>query len=88
MSGGPLLQVLAAFEAGVSSLAQVGARTGLPADTVEAAVAHLVRMGRLEARALVGRCLSSGCGTCPLGTIGNQVDCPGRRTLMYSTASR
>ena len=65
---GPLTQVLAAFEGGASSLAEVGARTGLGADVVAASVDHLVRLGRLDARELAMGCPSGGCGTCASGT--------------------
>lgn len=64
MSGGPLRQVLAEFEAGSSSIAQIAVRTGLDEDSVRAAVDHLVRSGRLEERHLAMGCPSGGCGSC------------------------
>ena len=64
MRGGPLTAVLAAFEEGAHSLAEVAQRCDLPLDTVRAAVDHLVRLGRLEARELPIGCPPSGCGSC------------------------
>lgn len=65
--GGPLSAVLESFAAGVHSLADVAARTGLSRDTVDAAVEHLVRTGRLEARQLAIGCPDAGCGWCASG---------------------
>ena len=64
----PLRAVLAAFEAGAPSLDDVASRTALPRDVVDAAVAHLVRMGRLSAQELASGCPDGGCGTCASGT--------------------
>ena len=61
---GPLSSVLAAFEAGASSLADIAARTGLTADVVQASVDHLLRLGRLRASELAVGCPASGCGSC------------------------
>jgi len=60
----PLSAVLAAFEGGCGSFAEVATRCDLPLDTVRACVDHLVRMGRLEARELAVGCPSGGCGSC------------------------
>ncbi len=65
--GGPLRAVLAAFEAGATSTADVAERTGLTRDVVEAAIDHLVRMGRLSAQELSSGCPSGGCGGCASG---------------------
>lgn len=66
---GPLRQVLAAFEGGAASLAEVQRVTGLTPDVLDASVAHLVRLGRLEARELSLGCPSSGCGGCASATV-------------------
>lgn len=85
MVSGPLTAVLAAFEAGASSLAEVGERAGLPRDVVSASVDHLVRTGRLASRELAMGCPSSGCGGCASGTLDGAPGCgasapePGRR---------
>lgn len=65
--GGPLTAVLAALGAGAHSLDEVARRCDLPLDTVRAAVDHLVRMGRLEAKELAIGCPTSGCGSCASG---------------------
>lgn len=82
---GPLASVLSAFEGGAGTLAEVAARTGLAADVVSAAVDHLVRLGRLDAKELAMGCPSGGCGSCASasaeGTPGCGADAPnpGRR---------
>ena len=79
---GPLQAVLAAFAADVHSLDDVTQRTGLSRDVVQAAVDHLVRMGRLEARELAIGCPDGGCGSCASGTSEGVPGCgatePGR----------
>jgi len=60
----PLTAVLAAFEEGVESLPEVAERTGLSLDVVRAAVDHLVRLGRLDAREMATGCPGGGCGSC------------------------
>ena len=59
--------MLDAFDAGAHSRADVARRTGLRADVVDAAVDHLVRMGRLEAAELTSGCPDGGCGVCASG---------------------
>ncbi len=80
MVGGPLTQVLDAFEQGASSLADIASRTGLNAGMVEASVDHLVRLGRVEAKEMAMGCPSGGCGTCasasPEGTPGCGASAP------------
>jgi hypothetical protein len=66
--GSPLRSVLGAFEDGARSRAGVCDRTGLRRDVVDAAIEHLVRMGRLEARELTGGCPDGGCGSCASGS--------------------
>ncbi|GAB2465791.1 hypothetical protein GCM10027265_13990 [Jatrophihabitans fulvus] len=59
--------VLDAFAGGAASRHDVCARTGLSRDVVDAAIEHLVRMGRLEARELTVGCPDGGCGSCAPG---------------------
>ena len=72
---GPVSRVLAALDDGAPSLAEVSARTGLPRDVVDAAVDHLVRLGRLEARTLAIGCPDSGCGSCASGRVDGSPGC-------------
>lgn len=67
MTATPLRAVLDAFAAGARSRHDVCARTGLSRDTVDAAIGHLVRMGRLEATELSVGCPDGGCGSCAAG---------------------
>lgn len=60
----PLNAVLESFQGGASTLDEIATRTGLRRDIVLAAVDHLRRMGRLEAREMVAGCPSGGCGSC------------------------
>ncbi len=71
----PLTAVLAAFEGGARSLDEVGTRTGLSRDVVSAAVEHLVRLGRIEAKELAIGCPSAGCGSCASGTADGTPGC-------------
>jgi hypothetical protein len=57
---GPLTQILEAFGAGATSLAEVARRTGLTDDVVRAGVDHLVRIGRLQASELAQGCPGGG----------------------------
>lgn len=68
--GRPLHAVLHAFEQGASTIDEVASRTGMPSDVVVAAVDHLRRMGRLEARELVAGCPGGGCGSCAFAAAG------------------
>ncbi len=61
----PLTQILAAFEAGAATPAEVSRRTGLSSQVVSAGVEHLVRTGRLVAEPLSLACPAQGCGGCP-----------------------
>lgn len=72
---GPLAAVLEAFAAGAHSLDEVAASTGRPLDVVRAAVAHLVRAGRLDARELSVGCPAAGCGGCASGTADGAAGC-------------
>lgn len=72
---GPLQSVLSAFEAGASTLDDVSSRTGLTRESVDAAVAHLRRMGRLDAKELSLGCPSGGCGSCASGRSDGSAGC-------------
>lgn len=67
MSRSPLRSVLAAFEDGARSRTDVAASTGLRRDVVDAAIEHLLRMGRLDAKELAVGCPDGGCGSCASG---------------------
>lgn len=67
MSRSPLRSVLTAFEDGARSRTEVCATTGLRRDVVDAAIEHLLRMGRLDARELTVGCPDGGCGSCASG---------------------
>lgn len=81
----PLTAVLDAFTDGAASLTEVEARTGLSHDVVSAAVDHLVRAGRIEAKSLTAGCPSGGCGGCAFAASDGSAGCatgapaPGRR---------
>ena len=74
-AGGPLTAVLAAFDTGAHSLAEVGDRCGLAPDIVRASVDHLVRMGRLEAKELAIGCPPGGCRSCASGAGDGSAGC-------------
>ena len=70
VTSSPLRAVLDAFSGRASTLDDVATMTGLPRDVVDAAVEHLVRVGRLSASTLTMGCPSGGCGSCASGTSG------------------
>jgi hypothetical protein len=70
----PLRTVLDAFTGGARSRVDVARRTGLSPDLVDAAIEHLIRLGRLEAKELAIGCPSGGCSTCASG-IGDAPGC-------------
>lgn len=72
---GPLTSVLESFRAGVHSIDEVVQRTGLRRDVVDAAIDHLVRAGRLEARELAIGCPTGGCGSCASGLTDGSAGC-------------
>jgi hypothetical protein len=74
VSSSPLRSVLSALEDGASSRTAVSDRTGLRRDVVDAAIEHLLRMGRLDARELTTGCPDGGCGSCASGS-GNSPGC-------------
>ena len=71
----PLNAVLHAFEQGASTLDEIAVRTALPRDVIVAAVGHLRRMGRIEAREMVAGCPSGGCGSCAFAHSGATPGC-------------
>jgi hypothetical protein len=71
VSAGPLRAVLSAFEDGASTLPDVARVTGLSRELVDAAVDHLVRMGRIDASELTIGCPDGGCGSCASGSAGS-----------------
>jgi hypothetical protein len=70
----PLRSVLTAFEDGARSRTDVCTSTGLRRDVVDAAIEHLLRVGRLDARELAVGCPDGGCGSCASGA-GNGPGC-------------
>lgn len=72
---GPLSAVLAAVADGAPTVSSLVGATGLSEDVVEAAVEHLVGLGRLESVDLSARCATGRCGSCPLASAGPS--CPG-----------
>lgn len=74
MSSSPLRSVLTAFEDGARSRTDVCTTTGLRRDVVDAAIEHLLRMGRLDAKALTVGCPDGGCGSCASG-VGDAPGC-------------
>jgi hypothetical protein len=74
---GPLHLVLGEIKAGTPTLAAIARRTGLSDDVVRAAVAHLVRAGRITSTELSLGCPTRGCGGCP--SAGNTCTLPAVR---------
>lgn len=82
---GPLSTVLAELEAGTPTVAEMVRRSGLNESVLRAAVDHLVRDGRVQARELSMGCPASGCGGCAAAADSGAPGCglpapvPGRR---------
>lgn len=70
MSAGPLRAVLAELAAGTPTVAQIASHSGLSEAVTRAAVDHLVRSGRVEAKELAVGCPPAGCGGCALASAG------------------
>lgn len=87
---GPLTLVHQALAAGARSRREIGARTSLDADVVDACLEHLVRMGRVTTEQLSAGCPSSGCGACP--SASDASGCPrpgvGRGPVLLTLAAR
>jgi hypothetical protein len=77
VSASPLRSVLAAFGDGARSRTDVCAATGLRRDVVDAAIEHLLRMGRLGAEELTVGCPDGGCGSCASGSGSGSDAAPG-----------
>lgn len=71
----PLSAVLAAFTEGHRTLDAIARSTGLSRDQVDTAIAHLTRMGRIEAKELTSGCPTGGCGSCASGTTEGTSGC-------------
>jgi len=67
---GPLSMILAAFDTGVRSVADISRTTGLNRDVVEAGIDHLISTGRLTAKPLASGCAEGACGGCALFSAG------------------
>ncbi len=76
---GPLTTVLAELAAGTPTVAEMVRRSGLDESVLRAAVDHLVRAGRVDARELSIGCPASGCGGCAAATDAGTPGC-GRTT--------
>ncbi len=82
---GPLTRVLAEVEAGTPTVAEIARRCELDEAVARAAIDHLVRAGRVEARELSIGCPPSGCGGCASASAEGTPGCglpapvPGRR---------
>lgn len=72
---GPLSIVLAELEAGTPTVAEMVRRSGLDESVLRAAVDHLIRSGRIEARELSMGCPASGCGGCASATDSGKPAC-------------
>lgn len=74
-TAGPLRVVLDALGHGGHTRADLAHATGLSRDVVDAALEHLVRIGRVRAEDLGGACPSAGCGGCPSGRADASAGC-------------
>ncbi|MDR1851771.1 MAG: FeoC-like transcriptional regulator [Propionibacteriaceae bacterium] len=70
----PLSVVMSELKLGTPTVATMKLRTGLSADVLQAALDHLVRLGKVCCQE-VGGCAPERCGTCPLlaGCAGAEV---------------
>jgi hypothetical protein len=75
----PLRAVLGAVEDGVTTRKAIVIRTGLDPDVVDAAVEHLVRLGRVSSPELRTGCPIGGCGGCGTGCSSDSLMQIGRR---------
>ncbi len=89
---GPLSTVLAELAAGTPTVAEMVRRSGLDESVLRAAIDHLVREGRVDARELSMGCPDSGCGGCASATAAGTPGCglaapvPGRRAGLVTLA--
>jgi hypothetical protein len=87
----PLRAVLDELTAGAPTLDEVARRTGLGRDVVEAAVDHLVRLGRVSSSTLSTGCADVGCGGCGASSSCPSVGMPapgGRRPVLVALSVR
>lgn len=75
----PLSAVLAQFQCGATSLAEISETTGLPLDLVRVAVDRLVAMGRLSSERLVSGCPEDACAGCGFARTGGTACVAGPR---------
>ncbi|MDQ5973640.1 MAG: hypothetical protein QG661_849 [Actinomycetota bacterium] len=60
----PLSATLSAIEQGATTRGAIAQRTGLDPDVVDAAVEHLLRIGKATSPSLKTACPSGGCSGC------------------------
>lgn len=75
-------RVLAAFDEGAASLDDVARISGLDRPMVEAAVAQLSRMGRLDIKELTMGCPGGGCASCAAGHADASPGCGASTSLV------
>lgn len=66
----PTRAVLAQFDGGAASVAEIARRTGLDSGVVSLAVERLVASGHLSAERVQSGCPDGGCQACPSGRGG------------------
>lgn len=71
----PLTAVMEAIRDGCDNIAGLATRTGLSEDLVRAGLAHLTRLGMIEATELTAGCPGGGCGSCALACTGGRPGC-------------
>ena len=72
---GPLAEVARAIGDGAGTRVGIARATGLSADVVDAALAHLERTGMLVSEQLSSGCPDGGCGSCPSGKADGSAGC-------------
>lgn len=74
----PLSAVADAIADGAAGRGDIARRTGLNPGTVDAAIDHLERTGRLRREHMASSCSAGGCGSCPVNHGGAECAGPGR----------
>lgn len=72
---GPLTTVADAIAAGAQSRRDLADRTGLDPSVVDAAIDHLIRLGRISTEQLGSGCPDTGCGSCASGKSDGTAGC-------------
>ena len=72
---GPLSLVSRAIADGAGSRADIARTTALDASVVDAALEHLIRMGRIATEQLGSGCPDEGCGGCASGKSDGSAGC-------------